>query len=103
MERAELEDRPTVSRLHGIAQIGPIERSDEPHPERDAPRQRTEDVAKERDPPCLVELRSANLLRPAPERDRRATGCAQVLHPMDIPERRPDPAPIADRDDRDGR
>ena len=69
------------------------------YPERDASRERTEDVAEELDAFRRVQFGRVDRFLPAPERDRRAAGRAQVADPVDLAPRRPDPTPARDLDD----
>ena len=55
-KREELEDTSVLGGLHRIVEIDPIEGADEPDPERYASGERTEDIAKERDSLCQVQL-----------------------------------------------
>src|SRR5215218_5444261 len=92
-EGVELEDPPALSRVNRTVEIDPVDGANEPDSERDAPHERTEDVAKEVDSLGPVQLDRAYVHLPAAHGDRRAAGRAQIAHPLDLAPGGPDPAP----------
>ena len=85
--------RRTLGRFLRLVEIDPIDDPDEPATERDGSRDRAERVAKERDSLRRVQLGRPYLFLPAPERDLRVAGGAQIAHPVDLAPGRPDPTP----------
>jgi hypothetical protein len=86
-----------------MVEIDPIDDANEPDTERSASRVRTEDVAKEANSLCRVQLGRAYFLFPAAHRDRRAAGSAQIAHPLDLAPGGPDPTPASYLNDRQRR
>jgi hypothetical protein len=72
----EFEDASALGRFHRMVEIDTIGDANEPDTERDASRVRTEDVAKEANALCRVQLGRADVFLPAAHRDRRAAGSA---------------------------
>jgi hypothetical protein len=99
----ELEDTSALGRFNRMVEIDTVDDANEPDTERHGSRVRTEDVAKEADSLCRVQLGRAHFLFPAAHRDRRATGRAQIAHPLDLAPGSPDPTPAAYLDDRQRR
>src|SRR5215207_333372 len=98
----KFEDTSTLGGLHRIVEIDLIEGADEPDPERYASGERTEDVAKERDSLCWVQLGRGDLFFLAAHDDGRTAGSAQIAHPLDVAPGGQDPAPARDLDDGHG-
>ena len=73
----ELEDASTLGRFHRMVEIDPIDDANEPDTEWHASRERTEDVAKELDSLCRVQLGRTDFFFPAAHGDGRAAGSAQ--------------------------
>jgi hypothetical protein len=86
-----------------MVEIDTIDDANEPDTERHVSGVRTEDVAKEANSLCRVQLGRAHFLFPAAHRDRRAAGSAQVAHPLDLAPGGPDPTPASYLNDRQGR
>jgi hypothetical protein len=99
----ELEDTSALGRFHRMVEIDTVDDANEPDTERHASRVRTEDVAKEADSLCRVQLGRAHFLFPAAHRDRRAAGSAQIAHPLDLAPGGPDPTPASYLNDRQRR
>src|SRR5262249_23221477 len=99
---AELEDAPTLGRVFGrTVDVHPIDGTDEPYERTtDTSDERKVDVAEVRDPLRRVQLGRGYLLALPTEGDGRASGGAQVAHPLDVAPWGPDPAPAADPDNR---
>jgi hypothetical protein len=72
----EFEDTSALGRLHRMVEIDTVDDANEPDTKRSASRERTEDVAKEANSLCRVQLGRADLFFPAAHRDRRAAGSA---------------------------
>ena len=70
----EFEDTSALGRFHRIVEIDTIDDANEPDTERYASRKRTEDVAKEANSLCRVQLGRAYFFFPAAHRDSRAAG-----------------------------
>lgn len=81
-EWVELEDTSTLGRFQRMVEIDPIGDANEPDAERDASRERTKDVAKERDSLLRVQLGRTYFFFPATHRDGRAAGSARIAHPV---------------------
>jgi hypothetical protein len=99
----EFEDTSALGRFHRMVEIDTIDDANEPDTERNASRVRTEDVAKEANSLCRVQLGRAYFFSPAAHRDRRAAGGAEIAHPLDLAPGGPDPAPASYLNDRQGR
>jgi hypothetical protein len=99
----EFEDAPTLGRFRRTVEIYPIDGANEPGTERYASRERAEDVAKELDSLCRVQLGRTYFFFPAAHGDGRSAGGAQIAHLLDIAPGSPDPTPARDLDDRQGR
>jgi len=99
----EFEDTSALGSFHRIVEIDTIDDADEPDTERYASRARTEDVAKEANSLCRVQLGRADFFFPAAYRDRRAAGSAQIAHPLDLAPGGPDPTPASYLNDRQRR
>ena len=91
----ELEDASAIGRFSRTVEIDPVDDADERVAERHAVRDRTEDVAEERDSFRRVQLGRADLFLAASYSDRRPTGGAQVAHPVAQTYRLPDTSIIA--------
>src|SRR5262249_19060922 len=76
--RVEFEDSPTLGHGHWIAEVDAVNDAEEPDTERNAARERTEDVAEVSYPLRWVQLGRGYFFRPAPHGDGRAGGGAQV-------------------------
>ncbi len=98
----ELEDRATLRGCHRVVEINAVDEANEPVAERQAARERTEDVAEERDPLRRVQLDRTDVFVPAALGDGGPAGSAQVLDPLDIAPWRPDPTLALDLKDREG-
>src|SRR6266508_734439 len=96
----EFEDGSARGRFQRMVEVDPIDDPNEPDTERDASRDGTKRVAKERDSLRRIQLGRPYLFLPASNGDRRAASSAQVAHPMDLAPGRPDPTPAGDVDDR---
>jgi hypothetical protein len=99
----EFEDASALGGFHRIVEIDTIGDANEPDTERYASRVRTEDVAKEGNALCRVQLGRAHFFLPAARRDGRATGSAEIAHPLDLAPGSPDPTPAYYLDDRQRR
>jgi hypothetical protein len=99
----ELEDTSALGRFHRMVEIDTIDDANEPDTERHGSGVRTEDVAKEANSLCRVQLGRAHFLFPAAHRDRRAAGSAQIAHPLDLAPGGPDPTPASYLNDRQRR
>jgi hypothetical protein len=99
----EFEDTSALGRFHRMVEIDTIGDANEPDTERSASCVRTEDVAKEANPLCRVQLGRAHFFFPAAHRDRRAAGSAQIAHPLDLAPGSPDPTPASYLNDRQRR
>jgi hypothetical protein len=80
----EFEDTPTLGRFQRTVEIDPIDGANEPDTERYASRERAEDVAKELNSLCRVQLGRTYFFFPAAHGDGRAAGSAQIPHPLDF-------------------
>ena len=87
----ELEDTAALGRFHRMVEIDPIDDANEPDTERHASRVRTEDVAKEANSLCRVQLGRAHFFFPAAHRDGRAAGKRADCTPIGPRPRAPRP------------
>jgi hypothetical protein len=99
----EFEDTSALGSFHRMVEIDTIDDANEPDTERYASRVRTEDVAKEANSLCRVQLGRPYLVFPAAHRDSRAAGSAQIAHPLDLAPGGPDPTPASYLNDRQRR
>jgi hypothetical protein len=99
----EFEDTSALGRFHRMVEIDTIDDANEPDTERYASRVRTEDVAKEANSLCRVQLGRAYFFFPAAHGDGRAAGSAQIAHPLDLAPGGPDPTPASYLNDRQRR
>src|SRR5262249_17993916 len=95
----EFEDTSALGRFHRIVEIDTVDDADEVDTKRNASRERTEHVAEVPNPLRRAQLGRGDLFCPAPQRDSRAAGGAQIAHPLDLAPRGPDPPPVCYRND----
>jgi hypothetical protein len=97
-ELVELEDTSTLGRSERVGEIDSIDDADEPGTERNASRERTQDVAEEPNSLSRIKLGCDYLLFPVTHRERGAAHSAKIAHPVDLAPGSPHPTPSRDFD-----
>jgi hypothetical protein len=95
----ELKDDSALGGFHRIIEIDTVNDADEPGAERNASRERTENVAEVPDALGRVQLGRTYFFSPAAYGDGGATGGAKITHPLDLAPGSPDPPPASYRND----